>query len=119
MEERLAWIKRQPAAWTHWAPVTSGLQAHKLLNRRYPQALCHLTETTPQRADYADRVLRKPWWQPSRWSRSSIRIGQAPAGSADLLWAGLLYTSDAADEQRGVDLAGSRIYHTKLYIHSS
>ena len=90
MEERLAWIKRQPAAWTHWAPVTGGLQAHDLLNRRYPQALCHLTETTSQRADYADRVLRKPWWQPSRWSRSSIRIGQAPAGSADLPWANMV-----------------------------
>lgn len=90
MEERLAWIKRQPAAWTHWAPVTGGLQAHELLSRRYPQALCHLTESTPQRADYAHHVLRKPWWQPSRWSRGSIRIGQAPAGSADLLWANMV-----------------------------
>jgi len=98
MEERLAWIKRQPAAWSHWAPVTGGLQAHELLTRRYPQAICHLTEATPQRADYAGRVLRKPWWRPARWSGGSTRIGPAPAASAELLWANMTLHM-AADPQ--------------------
>ena len=98
MEERLAWIKRQPAAWTHWAPVNGGLQAHELLNRRYPQALCHLTETTPLRADYAGHVLRKPWWRPSRWTAGANRIGVAPGGSAELLWANMTLHM-AADPQ--------------------
>ena len=89
MEERLAWIKCQPAAWRHWAPVAGGLQAHELLQGRYPKAVCHLTETTPQRAAYAARMLTKPWWRPSRWFAGGPRTGPAPAGAADMLWANM------------------------------
>ncbi|MEI6760319.1 MAG: biotin synthase [Betaproteobacteria bacterium] len=98
MAQRLDWIKRQPSIWTHWAPVTGGLEGHGLLASRYPNALCHLTETTPQRADYAGRMLGKPWWRLSRWTTGATRTGPAPEASAEMLWANMTLHM-AADPQ--------------------
>jgi malonyl-CoA O-methyltransferase len=98
MAQRLDWIKRQPSVWTHWGPVAGGLEGHGLLANRYPQARCHLTDTTPQRTDYARRALGKPWWRPSRWVSGANRFGSAPQASAEMLWANMTLHM-AADPQ--------------------
>ena len=98
MEERLAWIKRQPTAWAHWEPVNGGLQTHQLIVRRYPQATCHVTEFTPERASYAQARLRKPWWTLAGWKRGPARFDIPPESSVQMLWSNMALHM-AADPQ--------------------
>ena len=98
MEERLAWIKRQPTAWAHWQPVNGGLQTHQLIARRYPQATCHVTEFTPERASYAQARLRKPWWTLAGWKRGPAPFDIPPESSVQMLWANMALHM-AADPQ--------------------
>ena len=79
MEDRLQWIRLQPKTWVDWAPVSGGLDTHRLLQARYPNANCHVIEPTPVRAQIARDALQAAWWK--RWYSAC-----------------LLYTSDAADE---------------------
>ena len=94
MEDRLQWIRLQPKTWVDWAPVNGGLQTHRLLQERYPQARCHVMEPTPLREQLARRALLAPWWK--QWFSPSLQSFEAPApGRADMLWANMaLHTSD-------------------------
>lgn len=89
MEERLAWIKRQPQSWAHWEPVRGGLQAHALLERRYPQALAVVAHAQAAHAQFARQALNKPWWQPARWSAQPTRFAMPAEGAVDMLWANM------------------------------
>ena len=89
MEERLAWIKLQPAAWAHWAPLRGGLQAHQLLRDRYPAAKTHLVEADESQAKRARRALEKPWWTPKRWTGPSMEWGAPADGAVQMLWANM------------------------------
>ena len=89
MEERLAWIKLQPAAWAHWAPLRGGLQAHQLLRDRYPTAKIHLVEADESQAKRASRALEKPWWTPTRWTGPSMDWGTPADGAVQMLWANM------------------------------
>ena len=98
MEDRLQWIKLQPAAWAHWAPVRGGLQAHGLLSERYPEATCYVVE---DHADQAERVIRsvaKPWWTAARWKAGAQLAAPPPDGSVQMLWANMVLHG-AADPQ--------------------
>ena len=44
LDDRLDWIKLQPAAWLDWQPLNGGLDAHRHLGQRYPQARCFVVE---------------------------------------------------------------------------
>jgi malonyl-CoA O-methyltransferase len=87
MEERLEWIRLRPAAWAHWEPVRGGLQAHALLERRYPKSECFLVETRPERARAAARHVARPWWQ--RWSGPARHVGPVPEAGVQMLWANM------------------------------
>jgi malonyl-CoA O-methyltransferase len=88
MEDRLQWIRLQPTSWVGWAPVSGGLQTHAKLRARYPQAQCHVVETSPQREQLARQALQAPLWK--RWLQSdALAFGAPAAGSADMLWANM------------------------------
>lgn len=89
MEQRLAWIKRQPQNWVHWEPVRGGLQAHALLERRYPQARCVATNALAADAELAKKAIAKSWWQPARWSAKPTRFAMPADGAAEMLWANM------------------------------
>jgi len=89
MEARLAWIMRQPKSWVHWEPLRGGLQAHALLQRRYPDAECFLAMSPEDIAQDAIKKIAKPWWHPARW-RGGLRYGVVPPrGAAQMLWANM------------------------------
>jgi len=94
MEDRLQWIRLQPKTWVDWAPVSGGLDTHRLLQARYPNANCHVIEPTPVRAQIARDALQAAWWK--RWYSASQLSFEAPAPEkADMLWANMaLHTSD-------------------------
>jgi malonyl-CoA O-methyltransferase len=87
MEDRLQWIRLAPASWVHWEPVRGGLEAHALLERRYPKAACFVVERNPQHARAAADRLSRPWWR--RWSPGVLRHAEAPPGSAHMVWANM------------------------------
>jgi malonyl-CoA O-methyltransferase len=94
MEDRLQWIRLQPTMWVDWAPVSGGLQTHRLLQARYPQARCQVIEPTSAREQVARHALQAPWWK--RWLQPSKLSFEAPTpANADMLWANMaLHTSD-------------------------
>ncbi len=87
MEDRLQWIRLEPTSWADWEPVRGGVQAHALVERRYPQAHCLVFEGNPARADAARQQLAHPWWR--RWSSPALRHGPLPDGAAQMLWANM------------------------------
>ena len=89
MEERLGWIKLQPAAWAHWLPLKGGLQAHELICRRYPAAKVHLVEGNESQERIVSRTLEKPWWTPSRWTGPAVTRGLPADGAVQMLWANM------------------------------
>ena len=89
MEGRLQWIRQPPASWCHWDPVRGGLQAHALLRQRYPDALCHVYETTPAHQATAQEALTPPWWSAARWKGGATQFGPPPEGAVQMLWANM------------------------------
>ena len=89
MEDRLQWIRLQPTAWAHWAPVRGGLEAHALVARRYPAAQAHVLEPMAHMAGVAAQALHQPWWRPSRWRGPATRFGALPDGAVQMLWANM------------------------------
>ncbi len=99
MEDRLQWIRMQPAAWAHWDPVRGGLQAHALLARRYPQADCFIVQ--PQYAgpaQVAARALVPPALSLARWRGGKTRLAEPGDGAVQMLWANMALHM-AADPQ--------------------
>ncbi len=98
MEERLAWIMRQPQTLVHWEPLRGGLQAQDLLMRRYPGSECFLALSPEDVARGAIKKIAKPWWHPARW-RGRLQHGAVPPrGAAQMLWANMALHM-AADPQ--------------------
>ena len=87
MEDRLQWIRLDPKTWGHWEPVRGGLQAHGLLEQRYRQAECFVTETREHRARAAADQLVRPWWR--RWTGPALHHGAMPEGGVQMLWANM------------------------------
>jgi malonyl-CoA O-methyltransferase len=89
MEQRLDWIKRQPASWVHWAPVRGGMQVHRLLAKRYPKAFCTVLECSPARVRRAAAELQSPWWTPQRWCKPQAQVTTELPQSAQMLWSNM------------------------------
>jgi malonyl-CoA O-methyltransferase len=87
MEDRLQWIRLQPRAWADWQPVRGGLAAHALLERRYPQAECFVTEAGAHRERLAIDGMVRPWWR--RWTAPPLHHGPLPEGAVQMLWANM------------------------------
>jgi malonyl-CoA O-methyltransferase len=95
MQERLDWVKRQPACWIHWAPVRAGLLAHGALQQRYPAARCFLVEEQENSARMASQTILKPWWHPARWRHRNEWVQNPPDGVAQMLWANMALHMEA------------------------
>lgn len=99
MDDRLQWITQPPAAWCDWDPLRGGLQGHALVRQRYPQAACHVAETSsPQGRAQAEAHFATPWWNPARWTGHAPRFGVPADGSVQMLWANMALHM-AADPQ--------------------
>ena len=93
MEGRLEWIKLQPAAWMDWEPVRGGIEAHTLVQARYPKATCWVYEGTPQRGEVARKQVNAPWWR--RLNTPPQHHGPAPDGAVQMVWANMALHMDA------------------------
>ncbi|MFZ2738656.1 MAG: biotin synthase [Burkholderiaceae bacterium] len=98
MEQRLQWIRLQPETWIHWEPLRGGVQAHGLLQKRYPRATALVIEPTAVRTRAAIKALSLPWWRPARWRAGPTRFELDPAANAQMLWANMALHM-AADPQ--------------------
>jgi malonyl-CoA O-methyltransferase len=87
MEDRLQWIKRDPATWAHWEPALGGLSAHAAIARRYPRATCYVVEPQPERARATAAALAKPWWQ--RLAGTRLQHGPVAPASVQMVWANM------------------------------
>ena len=87
MEDRLQWIRMQPAAWADWQPLRGGIEAHELLRKRYRGALCRAVEADERRANAVRRELAGPWWR--RLGPSATKVGAVADGSVQMLWANM------------------------------
>ncbi|RMX05776.1 biotin synthase [Corticibacter populi] len=89
MQERLAWIVKQPASWCDWEPVRGGVQAHALVAAHYPKARQFIVHGQP-----ANQRLAQSLWQPSvvsRWLRSvpAVSFATPAQQSVQMLWANM------------------------------
>ncbi|MFT4191426.1 MAG: class I SAM-dependent methyltransferase [Comamonas sp.] len=103
MQERLGWIKRQPAAWADWSPLRGGLRTHAQVAQRYPQARAVLVESAEPLARAARELLapQRSWWRRLA-SGPGPALEMVPDGrglQVDMVWANMgLHT--AAQPQR-------------------
>jgi malonyl-CoA O-methyltransferase len=98
MQERLDWIKLQPAQWVHWSPSRGGLAGHALVAQRYPKAECYVTEPSAKQLQATRETLRKPWWSSQRWAGPAAHFELPASQSAQMLWANMALHM-AADPQ--------------------
>ena len=92
MQERLDWIKQQPASWAHWGPVRGGLEAHAAIARRYPQAACYLVEPAGANTEAATRLLApaRRWWSPTQWRAAPVHVGaEPPPAAVQMVWSNM------------------------------
>jgi len=89
MEDRLQWIRLQPAAWADWGPVRGGLQAHALLSARYPRAAAYVAEGHTRLAQAAIKSIAKPMWNPARWLGAPTHFALPGDGAVQMLWANM------------------------------
>jgi malonyl-CoA O-methyltransferase len=87
MEDRLQWIRLEPASWADWEPVRGGLEAHALVERRYRRAACLVHESNPRHAQVAAERLAKAWWR--RLAAPALHHGPVPDGAVQMLWANM------------------------------
>jgi malonyl-CoA O-methyltransferase len=95
MEDRLQWIRLQPAAWAHWGAVQGGMAAHALLRRRYPAAACFVVEQDAARQRFARDALATRWWQPASWRMGAQHFAQPAAQGVDMLWSNMALHASA------------------------
>jgi malonyl-CoA O-methyltransferase len=98
MQERLDWIKHQPASWVHWEPLRGGWQAHALVAQRYPKATCTVLESSPAAAKQVAQALAVPWWKPQAWLQTKTSSVTQVAQAAQMLWSNMTLHM-AADPQ--------------------
>jgi malonyl-CoA O-methyltransferase len=91
MAQRLDVVRIVPKHWVHWLPCNGGLQAHQLLQARYPKASCSLVEQVPERLAHVQQLLGQvPAWR--QWlQRSPVQkvLATPEPSQAQMLWANM------------------------------
>ena len=87
METRLSCIVRMPQSWLHWQPWQGGVQAHRLLQQRYPQSKSYLLQATDAQTRWLRQQLRPAWWSLQRWR--GMEQYQPPPEPCQMLWANM------------------------------
>lgn len=90
MQERLDVIRLQPQAWADWEPLRGGLQSHRALRGRYPQAPVWLVAQQDAEALRVRADTAPAWWQPSRWTGPAVQVGEPPEAGVQMVWANML-----------------------------
>jgi malonyl-CoA O-methyltransferase len=98
MEERLEFIRLQPKSWVCWNPIRAGLNGLALLQKRYPQAIGHLSADRKGEGEWVQSNASAPWWKPSAWFQSKLKTAPLKPHSMDMVWANMLL-HQAADPQ--------------------
>ncbi|MEY3923178.1 MAG: hypothetical protein RI915_825, partial [Pseudomonadota bacterium] len=98
MEERLEFIRLQPKSWVCWNPIRAGLNGLALLQKRYPQAIGHLSADRKGEGEWVQSNASAPWWKPSAWFQSKLKMAPLKPHSMDMVWANMLL-HQAADPQ--------------------
>ena len=62
MQERLDVIRLQPQAWADWEPLRGGLQSHRALRQRYPQAAVWQVAQQPDELQKLQTLTQAAWW---------------------------------------------------------
>ena len=89
MQERLDWIKCNPAHWVHWQPWRGGWQTHTLLAKRYAKALCSVVESSERSQKLVRKALQTPWWEPGQWLKKSPAVAGHVDAPAQMLWSNM------------------------------
>lgn len=90
MLARLDWFRREPSDWLHWEPMLGGLQAHRQLRARWPDAPCHVAAVDRPAALAATREDGGRRWNPLSWGRGRGPQACEDGTQVDLLWANML-----------------------------
>ena len=109
MESRLQWIARTPDRWLHWNPLRGGLQAHALLEARYPKSQAYAFQAEPKQAEVAKKVLQPRRWNPLARRPPAVVFGQ-PDRPVQMLWANMALHMEADP------LATIRQWHQSLEV---
>ncbi len=86
MEDRLQWIKAEPAAWADWEPARAGLGGHALVAARYPRSRSHVVVSQPRMLAAVRQALMPPWW---RLGAAAPVFGRPEPGSVGMVWANM------------------------------
>ena len=89
MQERLPWIKLQPASWIDWQPLHGGTQAHALLAQHYPKAACTVLECDATAAARAAKSFITPRWKPQAWLQPKTTVVTRIDQPAAMLWSNM------------------------------
>lgn len=87
MEERLQWVVQKPSSWLDWMPARGGLQAHALVQKRYPKSRAFVHEETSSGLVASRAALTPAWWNPVDWG-SSVQF-ELPTEPVQMLWANM------------------------------
>jgi malonyl-CoA O-methyltransferase len=88
MEGRLDWIMRAPSRWVHWAPLQGGMQAHALLEKRYPKSACYVVQSSAPQNARAQELLQRSWWKKALGGRPPV-LFETPSAPVEMLWANM------------------------------
>ena len=90
MIDRLQWFREQPASWLHWEPLMGGLEAHRSLAARLPNARCLVfaedLRVTERLQGGAGRSLRSLLG----WGKSSAPAVATADTRVAMLWANMV-----------------------------
>ncbi|MDQ7744884.1 biotin synthase [Hydrogenophaga pseudoflava] len=90
MMDRLQWFREPPASWLHWEPLVGGLEAHRSLTERLPQARCLVSAEDPRvpgrLQGRAGRSLRSLLG----WGSSRAPAVAGPDARVSMLWANMV-----------------------------
>lgn len=90
MIDRLQWFREQPASWLHWEPSMGGLEAHRSLAARLPNARCLVfaedLRVTERLQGGAGRSLRSLLG----WGKSSAPAVATADTRVAMLWANMV-----------------------------
>ena len=67
--------------------MRGGLEAHALVERRYPKSECFVIEPHPDRAEAAAQRIARPWWR--RLTAPALHHAAVPPGGVQMLWANM------------------------------
>lgn len=90
MVERLQWFRDPPASWLHWEPVLGGLEAHRQLVERLPQAQAHVWLEDQGALERLGLEPARRGWARLPWMRQGKGLALANADTTvAMVWANM------------------------------